>query len=473
MIGPTSSCAWFLALRYLLTRWVNFIGIVGIALAVWALILVTAVFSGFIAEIQDHIRGATADLTLLGVKADQSYAAIQPILEGDPDVAAAAPRLSHYGVLFPQGFAQRTVAMVGASDGGPAQDSFFRLIGVDPKHEVETTRFRDWVTLQRSVVVQVESPDEPFAVSRERALEGRQVVGIPVRESDLMEQEPGIVLPRRRFVSLSARFRPGQPVELVTARFVRAPDRDERLVTVRRIRPVSGAFETMHRVFDDTHAFLHIDDLRSMLGHPQELDDSIDIVSEVAIKLRDGADPAVVAARLEAKLRPLTGGLVQTWQQQNKVFLGAVHQERSLMKIILFAVMLVAGFLVYATIHMMVTQKTKDIGVLTALGATPSTIASIFVVAGLVIATIGCGIGVVLGIASEFWLNPVNDWLESEFAVELFPKTIYALPKIPTRIELDWVLQVVGMAFALTLLVALLQARRAARLDPVQTLSYE
>jgi lipoprotein-releasing system permease protein len=143
------------------------------------------------------------------------------------------------------------------------------------------------------------------------------------------------------------------------------------------------------------------------------------------------------------------------------------------MKVSLFAVMLVAAFLIYATLHMMVTQKVKDIGILTSLGATPRGIAAIFVLCGGVIAVVGCSAGLAIGILSAHYLNDVNDWFDASFGVELFPTELYDLDRIPYRIEPDWVAQVLIAASVLALLVAYLPARRAARMAPVKALSYE
>jgi lipoprotein-releasing system permease protein len=122
---------------------------------------------------------------------------------------------------------------------------------------------------------------------------------------------------------------------------------------------------------------------------------------------------------------------------------------------------------------MMVAQKTKDIGVLTALGATPRGVAGIFLACGTVLATVGCSLGTLSGWLSAIYLNDVNDWCKAQFGIELFPTALYSLPRIPYRLEAAWILQVVGGAFLLALLVSFLPARRAARLDPITALNYE
>jgi lipoprotein-releasing system permease protein len=458
--------AWFLALRYLATRWVNVLGIAGLAVAVWALIVVIAVFSGFIAEIREHIRGATADLSLVGVGPRCSYEQVRAILERDPDVAATAPRLQHYAILFPYGSLMRRVVTTRAAESNPLTFNFVNLIGVDPARERAATHFADWLEAAPPLY-RVDDPAQPFAVAAHRTSDPPA----PLRA------DPGLLLSLKRAARGDV-LRPGQRIDIVSARFDRSlqgnGQRRELVHRIRRPFTLAGAFETRHRFFDESNAFVDIEVLRDMLGHSQDDPDSVDLVTEVAIRLRPGADLAAATERLEAAVGAVSGGgKVQTWEEINAVFLGAVNQERALMKLVLFAVMLVAAFLIYATLHMMVTQKFKDIGILTSMGATPRGIAAIFVLSACAIALVGCSIGAAAGIASAHWLNDVNDWFRSRFDVELFPTSLYALPRIPYRLEAPWIAQVLAAAFGLALLVAWLPARRAARMDPVAALSYE
>ncbi|MEQ1634188.1 MAG: FtsX-like permease family protein, partial [Planctomycetota bacterium] len=126
-----------------------------------------------------------------------------------------------------------------------------------------------------------------------------------------------------------------------------------------------------------------------------------------------------------------------------------------------------------ATLHRMVTQKTKDIGILTALGGSQRGVGQIFTRCGMVIGAFGVLSGVVLGLVTLWNLNPLNDWLFENIGFELFPRTLFDLPKVPYRIETPWLVGVAVSAFVLTLFVAWVPARMAARMHPVKALSYE
>jgi lipoprotein-releasing system permease protein len=139
------------------------------------------------------------------------------------------------------------------------------------------------------------------------------------------------------------------------------------------------------------------------------------------------------------------------------------------MKVVLFAVLVVAGFLIFATLHMMVVQKTKDIGILTSLGATPSGIGWIFVLSSLAIGMAGCTLGLTTGFLSAYFLNAIC----GAIGLQLFPSALYAIEDVPINLEPIWMLQVAAGALILSLIVAWVPARRAARLDPVRALMHE
>ena len=471
------SYSWFLAFRYLVTRWVNILGVLGVALAVWALIVVIAVFSGFIDEIRSHIRGASADLALTGIAAPASYEALAEIIEADPDVIATAPRLQHYGVLFPYGGLRQRIILTNAADSSPLEFNFVDLIGVDFEREQHATDFATWLKrpTDGQAVIDLETP---FTVSDKIQTQSWQRRGLSP-DQELLRASPGLLIGHSRMTRGELLFR-GQLIDLISARFEHDsntddPEDNETLIRIRKPLILSGSFETRHRLFDDTRGFVDIEVMRSLMGHDELDPNSIDIVTEVAIKVAQSADLELVRDRIEAAIKPTSGesSTVKTWEEQNAIFLGAVDQERNMMKIVLFAVMLVAGFLIYATLHMMVTQKIKEIGILTSMGATPTGIAGIFLISGITVTIIGCLLGTTTGCLSAHYLNDVNNWMKVQFDMELFPIQIYNLSRIPYRLDSSWISQVVGGALLLSVIVAYLPARRAARLNPIKALSYE
>jgi len=243
----------------------------------------------------------------------------------------------------------------------------------------------------------------------------------------------------------------------------------------------AGWFSAGSRMFDETSVLVPIETLRTMLGHDAYDPNSVDLVTDVAIAPRDGltdVELASLSSRLQQRAQdalPDGSGACEVldWRQQNETFLSAVAQEQAMMEIVLFVVMLVSAFVIYTTLHMMVTQKVKDIGIVAAVGGAPGGIGAVFLLSGVVVGVLGTALGVTAGVLSAVWLNPVNDWLYESFQVELFPRGLFDLDEVPCHLEPSWVVAVGVGAVLLSVLVAFLPARKAARLNPVTALSFE
>ena len=93
----------FLALRYLLTRPINLLGMAGITISVWALVVVVSLFSGFLQVVELHVHAASADVVVGDLPAWTEWRKVEAALRDDPNVAGVAPRLLHYGILAKPG----------------------------------------------------------------------------------------------------------------------------------------------------------------------------------------------------------------------------------------------------------------------------------------------------------------------------------------------------------------------------------
>ncbi len=456
--------SWFLALRYLVSRRVTLLGVIGIAVSVWAMIVVIAVFSGFIGEIRRGIHNASPDLVLTGMTAPCDFAKVAPVLRAVDGVASIAPRVEHYGIVYGYGYHDRFVQTTRAVETGQLSRNFVRLVGVDFAAESATTHLRAWVAAAPEGL-RVDDPERPFVISAERMANAGNAPTVGAR----VGQPDGMLMSARR-LTRGEPIEIGSRIDVVSGRFATAAA-GSALRKSRHPTVLTGAFASGHRTFDEGAVLVDLEFLRRMLGFGAD-ESEVELCTQVAVRAADGVDPHALARRIEKAVAGTCGGAVLTWEEQNATFLGAVGRERTMMKVCLFAVMLVAGFLIYATLHMMVVQKTRDIGVLTAMGATPRGVQTIFLLCGATIALVGASAGVGLGVASAVYLNPLNDLVHREFGVELFPTAVYALDKIPYELDPAWIAQVAVAAMSLALVVAWLPARRAARLRPVQALAH-
>lgn len=122
---------------------------------------------------------------------------------------------------------------------------------------------------------------------------------------------------------------------------------------------------------------------------------------------------------------------------------------------------------------MIVVEKTRDIGILKALGASSSGVMSIFLTYGLLLGMVGAGAGVVVGLLFVHYINEIEKVISFLTGREVFPEQIYYFKDIPTYVDPFTVCWVAFGAVTIAVLSSVLPARRAARLRPVQALRYE
>ncbi len=195
------------------------------------------------------------------------------------------------------------------------------------------------------------------------------------------------------------------------------------------------------------------------------------VVSGIGVKLDQLERSPQIKHLLQRRLG--RAYVVRTWMELNPALFGALRVEKTVMFIILTLIVVVAALNITSMLIMIVMEKTKDIGILRALGATRASIACLFLSQGCVIGFFGIGLGLSGGLALAWNLNGVVKWVERTTGLSLFPPTIYYLDHIPTQVNPPDVLAVVTATFLLTLLAGTYAATRAARLTPVDALRYE
>src|SRR5262249_3211722 len=126
---------------------------------------------------------------------------------------------------------------------------------------------------------------------------------------------------------------------------------------------------------------------------------------------------------------------VTTWKEKQGALLAAISIEKGLLNVLLFLIIAVAGFGILAIFSMIVTEKTRDIGILKALGASNGGVMMIFLGYGLLLGIVGAGVGTGLGMTLTIYLNDIELWLTKVTGHELFDRTVYYFDRIPTDIQ--------------------------------------
>jgi lipoprotein-releasing system permease protein len=232
-------------------------------------------------------------------------------------------------------------------------------------------------------------------------------------------------------------------------------------------------YESKMSEYDSSFAFVPLRKLQEMRGMIDPLTGT-DSVTTIQLRLREGADIAAVRDKLRkrfpAEEYPYR---IQTWKDMQGPLLAAVQMETTLLNILLFLIIAVAGFGILATFFMIVVEKTKDIGVLKSLGAPSSGVMSIFLSYGFSLGIVGSGVGMLGGLIFVWNINSIATGIELLTGHEVFDPTVYYFQKIPTIVEPITVVGVVIGAVLIAVLASVLPALRAARLHPVEALRYE
>jgi len=206
--------------------------------------------------------------------------------------------------------------------------------------------------------------------------------------------------------------------------------------------------------------------------------DALGVARGGATGLALGAVDALAAPAAAGQVRTLLAtrwpGLVVTdWTQEHASYFRAIRIEKTMMALILLLIVAVAAFNIVAMLVMVVTDKRTDIAILRTFGASPRTVAGVFVAQGLVIGWLGVAAGVLLGVLVAANVPAILEVLYKVAGFTLFDADVYYIAEVPSELRRSDVLLVAGSALLLTLLATLYPARRAAATSPAEALRYE
>jgi lipoprotein-releasing system permease protein len=404
---------WLVALRYLrsphrpaVLRLVTLLSVVGVAAGVATLVIALSMNTGFRQVLRDRLLGVTAHVNLkpIGAEGVRDYRALMNRIAAVPGVKSVAPAI-YNTVLLSTGANARGIV----------------LKGVDPQIEAASNE-----ALRR--VVAGSAKFEPDADGIEALLIGKimsEEIKVGVGDYVTLTSPQGTLTPFG-LMPKSRRFR------------------------------IAGVFDSGFYDYDANWGFV-------TLPASQGLANIGDVVSllEIRVTRLDDAAPIAEAVGRAAG----TGFTTSTWIDENRALFRALSLEKLVTALFIGLITFVAGLNILVLLTMTVTDKTRDIAVLVAMGARQKQIRRIFVLLGFAVGATGTAIGLIAGyglswIADTWKLIPLNP-------------EVYAIPYVPFRSGGFDAIWIGAASIAICVAATLIPARSASRIFPVEILRFE
>jgi lipoprotein-releasing system permease protein len=419
---------WFLSLRYLVAkRRQTFISVItvicigGVALGVAVITVVLSVMNGFSKVWEDKILGNRAHFVVqcrLGPCED--YPQLRERVLSVPGVVGATPFLVADAILRGEGGAIRAVL----------------LKGIDPATVSEAT------DLERDLVEGSLAALSPAPGAEGDAALPGVIVGAELANQFLLREGDTIVL-----ISPLG----GPPTPLGPA------------PRLERFR-VAGVFRANFFQFDET--FLYTD-----LAGAQKFMKLGNAVSGVEVRTEDAYQSLSIAQRARAELGELYWA--RDWKDFYPGFFQALKMERAMMFVLLSFIMVVAGFIIVATLIMMIMEKSRDIAILKAMGCCDDGILRVFAIGGVLIGVSGVALGLAMGLVITWNLDIIQGTVERLLGFDVLPPDVYQLDYLPFDVDRAQLGIIAAIAMVLSIGATLLPSWQASRLDPAEALRYE
>lgn len=465
--------------RYLKTRYLAMACIISVMLGVATLIVVNSVMSGFSTKLQGKLHDLTGDFKIEArgmegfgdVQAKMDRIRRHPFL--GPRVEAMAAMMEVFALLkfdYPSGESTtRVVHLVGVDAKDRGAIGGFKEFLVDKNNRVEPSfavpedfrklfEVRDnalfWPERVQKMPVNPDEPPGPVPPPSEIKIPRGVILGnliASVRRPD-PDNPSG---PPKEFYYL----KPGDSVVLTTVGGQKLTPVYDRFIVV-------DYFKSEMSDYDSNYVFVPLDYL-------QHLRTMQDRVTSIQLKLKNyDADKKKVKETLQ-EMFALDPVVINTWEDKQGPLLAAISIEKGILNVLLFLIIAVAGFGILAIFSMIVTEKTRDIGILKALGASNGGVMKIFLSYGLLLGLVGSGMGTTLGLVITNNINAIEKWLSRVCGLQVFNRDIYYFGEIPTDVQVSAIFLVNIGAVLIAVLFSVLPALRAALLHPVRALRYE
>lgn len=438
-----------LAIRYLLTRRITYFAVLAVALCAFIVLVVMTVMAGLVGDFRQKNLLFAGDCvvsteSLVGFA---YYEDFMTMLENMEYVEALSPTVRSYALIGRRG-SQNRISV--------------EIMGIDPARHSKVTGFGQTLAHHK------EEPSRAFQPEYDPNLPGC-VFGI-----DLLYQRNA----RGRYQNQAD---PGQMSYSVSCFPLTAGG--------------ASAGSTMDMV--DTKTFYYSDDSQSGLARvdgslvylplkwtqmmcgmtdPNRVS-AIHIKFKPNVKLQDGCERV---ASLWQSFKQAKAGqdkdflletvAVRSWKDYRRSSIAPMEKEQTVMTVMFAFVGITTVFIVFVVSYMIISHKSKDIGILKSVGASDGDIIQLFSGFAFLVGLLGSGIGLFAGWLFLLKINRIEEWLFRRFTFQLWDRSIYNIGDIPSQIEAKVLVTIFISAIAACLIGALVPSWQAARQRPVETL---
>ncbi|MDR0353667.1 MAG: FtsX-like permease family protein [Opitutaceae bacterium] len=387
------------------------VSLLGVAAGVWLLIAATGVMGGFGHKYGGIMRDTQGDIQVRGHELIRDIAATQALIDATPGVLASTP--------FAEG-----LVMVHYEN----RPAFPAIQGIDVNQVgrvIPLTQYLAAGSLD-------DLDDDTVILGAELA----RVLGVGV----------------------------GGKLQVVTPLFLQKIGEDEILLPAELA--VAGILEIGHQQLDKSIAIVTLRRMQDLYGLGPG-------AHGFSVKLAPGADLFQTTAAINDRLPPAARVRALTWMEANDGFLFSLRLEKMMIMLITSFIVLNAMFLVTALLLIAVVRKTREIGLLGALGAPPRQTAACFCIQGFLVGVLGTALGLALGFLTLGNIDGIFKFVgfitgQSGTLIEM-----YQFIQVPAHITPGEVAGISAYAIVMATLAGLIAAWRAARLDPVEAMRSE
>ncbi len=442
---------WILAWRYFMKRPISYLAVAAVMLCVFIVVVVMTVMNGLLGDFKQKNHAFAGDCVIASdsLVGFGYYEEFLETLNAQPEILAASPVAKGVGVV--------TIPQVSQYETG------IEICGIDPLLHSQATQFAETLHYTADVAQAFSPPSEP-------TLDGCI---------------PGVDVIRGRSQPDGGRYYSDRlfGLEFTITSF---PLNDKGGLA----KSGAGLVNTKtYRYCDDSHSgIVKVDSVAVYLPLEQAqilcgMDAPFKRISSIHIKFADGvaigAGVKKVQALWDQHVAAFAGNpgsnlfdhvRVQSWQVNRRAIIAPNEKEQVMMTMSFLLLGVITVFIIFVVMYMIISHKSKDIGILKSIGLSVREILGVFLIFSVFIGLIGSLLGSLGGCVFLVKVNDLEDWLYVKYGWQLWDRTMYAIGDIPNKIEPMFIAVVIGSAMIACLIGGLIPSVQAARRKPAEIL---